>query len=97
MGAITEHYTLPAAAVDTVLAGSDVLLVAHEYANEQKVRKALIDGVKKDTIPESRIDESVYRILALKEKYQLSDKSLAMPNLTALNNDIKTWLQTIGK
>ncbi|QSF47750.1 beta-N-acetylhexosaminidase [Paenibacillus tianjinensis] len=97
MGAITEHYTLPAAAIDTVLAGSDVLLIAHEYANEQMVRKALINGVKKGKIPESRIDESVYRILALKEQYHLSDKPLPVPDLTALNNDIKAWLQTIKK
>lgn len=96
MGAITEHYTLPAAAVDTVLAGSDILLVAHEYANEQNVRKALIDGVKNGAIAESRIDESVYRILRLKEKYQLSDKPLAVPDLTELNSDIKAWRSQLG-
>ncbi|CAH1191390.1 Beta-hexosaminidase [Paenibacillus auburnensis] len=97
MGAITEHYTLPAAAVDTVLAGSDILLIAHEYANEQMVRKALLEAVKKGTISESRINDSVYRILALKEKYHLSDEPLSVPDLPALNNDIKAWLQTIKK
>ena len=97
MGAITEHYTLPAAAVDTVLAGSDILLVAHEYANEQAVRKALLNSVKKGKITESRIDESVYRILKLKEKYHLSDKPRTVPNVASLNNDIKAWLKTISK
>ncbi|MNI53380.1 putative lipoprotein YbbD precursor [compost metagenome] len=97
MGAITEHYTLAAAAIDAVQAGSDILLIAHEYANEQKVRAALLDSVKQGTISEARIDESVYRILALKQKYRLNDQPLEVPDLTELNSDIKAWRQTIGK
>lgn len=97
MGAITDHYTLPAAAVDTVLAGSDILLIAHEYSNEQKVRSALLESVRSGVIPESRIDESVYRILALKEKYKLTDKPVAVPDLTELNSDIKAWRNTLAK
>lgn len=91
MGAIVKNYSLPAAAVDTVLAGSDILLVAHEYKNEQAVRSALLKSVKNGTIPESRIDESVYRILALKAKYQLSDEAVPVPDLTGLNSDIQAW------
>ncbi|WP_254075319.1 beta-N-acetylhexosaminidase [Paenibacillus tritici] len=91
MGAIVKNYSLPAAAVDTVLAGSDILLVAHEYKNEQAVRTALLDSVKNGTISESRIDESVYRILALKAKYELSDQPIPVPDLTGLNSDIQTW------
>lgn len=91
MGAIVKNYSLPAAAVDTVLAGSDILLVAHEYKNEQAVRAALLKNVKNGTIPETRIDESVYRILALKAKYQLSDKAVPVPDLTGLNQDIQAW------
>lgn len=97
MGAITDHYTLPAAAVDTVLAGSDILLIAHEYSNEQKVRAALLESVRSGVIPESRIDESVYRILALKEKYKITDKPVAVPDLTELNSDIKAWRKTLAK
>lgn len=91
MGAIVMNYSLPAAAVDTVLAGSDILLVAHEYKNEQAVRTALLKSVKDGTIPESRIDESVYRILKLKAKYQLSDEAVPLPDLTGLNRDIEAW------
>lgn len=91
MGAIVKNYTLAAAAIDTVLAGSDILLVAHEYKNEQAVRTALLSSVKNGTIKETRIDESVYRILSLKAKYQLNDQPVAVPDLTALNRDIKAW------
>lgn len=91
MGAIVKNYSLPAAAVDTVLAGSDILLIAHEYKNEQAVRAALLKSVEDGTIPESRIDESVYRILALKAKYQLSDDAVPVPDLNGLNKDILVW------
>ncbi|MEK4516314.1 beta-N-acetylhexosaminidase [Paenibacillus sp. FSL H8-0122] len=91
MGAIIKNYSLPAAAVESVLAGSDILLVAHEYKNEQAVRAALLDSVKNGSISEARIDESVYRILALKAKYQLTDEAMPLPDLTGLNSDIQTW------
>ncbi|MHA6531985.1 beta-N-acetylhexosaminidase [Paenibacillus sp. BAC0078] len=94
MGAIAKNYSLASAAVDTVLAGSDILLVAHEYSNEQALRNALLTAVGSGEIPESRIDESVYRILSLKQKYQLTDNPVAVPDLTQLNQDIKAWRKT---
>lgn len=95
MGAITDHYTLAAAAVDTVLAGSDILLIAHNYENEQAVRNALLTNVKDGTIAETRINESVYRILSLKHKYKLSDHPLPVPDLTELNKEITAWKKTL--
>ena len=95
MGAIIKNYSLPAAAVESVLAGSDILLVAHEYKNEQAVRAALLDSVKNGRISEARIDESVYRILALKAKYQLADEAVPLPDLTGLNSDIQAWRKPI--
>lgn len=91
MGAIVKNYSLAAAAVDTVRAGSDILLVAHEYKNEQAVRAALLSSVKDGMITEARIDESVYRILALKAKYELTDQAVPVPDLTGLNSEIKAW------
>ncbi|MEK3904462.1 beta-N-acetylhexosaminidase [Paenibacillus sp. FSL R7-0179] len=91
MGAIIKNYSLPAAAIESVLAGSDILLVAHEYKNEQAVRAALLDSVKNGSISEARIDESVYRILALKDKYQLTDEAVPLPDLAGLNSDIQAW------
>ncbi|WP_339315280.1 beta-N-acetylhexosaminidase [Paenibacillus sp. FSL R10-2734] len=97
MGAIMKNYDLANAAVDTVIAGSDILLIAHGYDNEQRVIDSLLDNVKKGKIQESRIDESVYRILALKAKYNLSDEPVPVPDLTELNKDIKAWRLTIEK
>ncbi|AIQ35662.1 glycoside hydrolase family 3 [Paenibacillus sp. FSL R5-0345] len=97
MGAIMKNYDLAAAAVDTINAGSDILLIAHGYDNEKRVLETLLDNVKKGKIQETRIDESVYRILALKAKYNLSDEPVPVPDLTDLNKDIKSWKLTIEK
>lgn len=97
MGAIMKNYDLATAAVDTINAGSDILLIAHGYENEKRVIESLLDQVKKGKIQETRIDESVYRILALKAKYNLSDEPVPVPDLTELNKDIKSWKRMIEK
>jgi len=97
MGAIMKNYDLATAAVDTINAGSDILLIAHGYDNEKRAIESLLDHVKKGKIQETRIDESVYRILALKAKYNLSDEPVPVPDLTELNKDIKSWKRTIEK
>ncbi|WP_410511143.1 beta-N-acetylhexosaminidase [Paenibacillus sp. BR2-3] len=97
MGAIIKHFDLAAAAIDTIKAGSDILLVAHGYDNEKLVYNQILQSVKNGSISESRIDESVYRILSLKSKYDLSDKPLPVPDLTSLNQDIREWRKQIYK
>ncbi|KWX69701.1 beta-N-acetylhexosaminidase [Paenibacillus jilunlii] len=97
MGAIMKHFDLGTAAIKTVNAGSDILLIAHGYENAQLARKALLQGVRGGMLDESRINESVYRILALKQKYRLTDKPVPVPDLTELNNEIKIWRSNLSK
>ncbi|MBW7458017.1 beta-N-acetylhexosaminidase [Paenibacillus sepulcri] len=93
MGAIAEHFGMGEAAVRTVMAGSDILLVAHEYDNVASVIQALKKSVGKGDITEERINESVTRILALKNKYALTDDvKIQTPKLTQLNAAIKQTL-----
>ena len=68
MKSISEHYSSAEAAVLAVLAGCDVLLMPYDYREAfEGVMKAVADG----RIPESRIDESVSRIMKLKERYAM--------------------------
>ncbi|WP_379127176.1 beta-N-acetylhexosaminidase [Paenibacillus sp. sgz500958] len=97
MGAIMKHYSLSTAAVDTIKAGSDILLIAHGYDNERAVVEQIQHSVEDGTIPESRIDESVLRILTLKNQYKLSDKQIQVPALTSLNQEIRSWRKQILK
>ena len=52
--------------VKAIKAGVDIALVCHEYDNEEKVYSSILDAVKRGEISESRIDESVRRILKMK-------------------------------
>ncbi|SDX25489.1 beta-N-acetylhexosaminidase [Paenibacillus sp. CF384] len=90
MGAIAKNYGMGEAAVMTVKAGSDILLVAHEYKNVDAILAALKKSVNSGEITVERIDESVKRILVLKGKYELTDdKTPPAPNLDALNAAIQ--------
>jgi len=96
MGAIADHYGIEDAALLSVEAGTDILLVAHGYDTEKKVYDKLLSAVRSGRLPESRIDESVRRILTLKLKYGLSDRPVDVPAPTALpNNEIRLWLDRL--
>lgn len=63
MGAITREYDTARACVLAVMAGADVLLCVKDYrAAVDAIEAAVANG----EIPESRIDDSVRRILALR-------------------------------
>ena len=68
MRAIAERMTAGEAAVRAILAGADVIMVIWTPSKKHQVFEALIAAVKDGRISESRIDESVRRILRLKAK-----------------------------
>jgi len=68
MRAITKRYTDGEAAVLAILAGCDIILQPRDFhAAYEGVLAAVRDG----TISEDRLNESVYRILRLKQSYNL--------------------------
>lgn len=64
MGAILRQYPVEDAAVMAIKAGVDILLCVREYP---KVFDAVMGAVRRGEITESRIDESVRRILKLRK------------------------------
>lgn len=66
MQAIQKHYGTVLAAVAAVKAGADILLICHTLELQKGVMKAICNAVTEGEIPESRIDESVRRILNMK-------------------------------
>ena len=66
MGALAKHYTFGDMAVQSILAGSDILLVCHEYEHMQEAYNGLMKAVKDGQISKERLDESVKRILLMK-------------------------------
>ncbi|AQQ53132.1 beta-N-acetylhexosaminidase [Planococcus lenghuensis] len=89
MQAITDHYGIGPAAVQSVIAGSDILLVAHHYDAIVETHKALVKAVEEGVISEERIDESVQRILQLKKKYELSDSKAGSVDTEEINGKIR--------
>lgn len=76
MGAITETYEISDAAVQSIHAGSDIVLIGHEYEKQVAVLHSLKQAAIDGTIPIEAIDDKVYRILKLKQKYHLADDTL---------------------
>mgnify|MGYP001121459106 FL=1 len=66
MGALAKHYTFGDMAIQSILAGSDILLVCHEYEHMQEAYNGLMKAVKDGRISKERLDKSVKRILLMK-------------------------------
>lgn len=92
MGAIANNFGIVNAALKSVEAGSDILMIAHGYDKMRSVYDQLHKAVKEGRIPESRIDDSVRRVLTLKLKYELSDAATPIPSSADLPNErIREW------
>ncbi|MBW9152768.1 beta-N-acetylhexosaminidase [Clostridium estertheticum] len=85
MAAIMKYNDIGDAAIKSFNAGSDIILVCHEYNNELKVINSLKAAVQSKIISEKRLNESVYRILKLKEKYKLNNDTLNTINTNKIN------------
>ncbi len=76
MGAIAKNYTIEDAAIKYLKAGGDILLLCHGEENPIIVMERIKEEVEKGRITEEEIDEKVYRILKLKEKYNISNDTI---------------------
>lgn len=89
MGAIIDNYNLTDAVIMSINAGSDIVLVCHGYDDIINSIVAVKDAVSSNIISEERIDESVYRILKLKEKYNINSDLTSKPiDIEGINSEI---------
>ncbi|WP_170972438.1 glycoside hydrolase family 3 protein [Natronorubrum halophilum] len=80
MDAIADNYPVGEAAVRAIEAGADLILTGYVPANDLlETRDAILGAVESGRLSESRIDESVERILAVKDTYDLADRRSADP------------------
>ncbi|UJF32115.1 beta-N-acetylhexosaminidase [Paenibacillus hexagrammi] len=93
MGAIVKNYTIGEAAVQAVSAGANVIMVGHEYSNVETVVQELTRAVEDKRISMNAIDESVTRIIRLKDRYHLEDQQIAVPKVSELNAQVKVILK----
>lgn len=92
MGGITNHYDIGEAAIKSVQAGSDILLIGHDYEKQVSVLQALKKSTDNGILTEETLDRSVYRILRLKAKYNLKDDPVTSIDVETLNRKIEAAL-----
>ena len=85
MGGIANNYPDRYALIQTIKAGSDIIILSYDYKKSiDDVEEAVHDGL----ISEARINESVLRILTLKSKLGLDKKKLT--NLAEMQERLGT-------
>ncbi|MGN1401016.1 MAG: glycoside hydrolase family 3 N-terminal domain-containing protein [Bacillus sp. (in: firmicutes)] len=89
MAAITEHFGTVDAAIMSVKAGTDIVLMP---VGLQQVRDGLVEAVENGEISKKRIDESVKRILSLKLKRGIMKEEKPLP----VEERIEEALQVVG-
>lgn len=92
MAAISNTYGMDEAAVLALEAGCDLLLVCHKSENLQAAYDALLEAVNSGRVSQARLDESVRRILTVKQDYEISGESVATPDVAGLNERIAAIL-----
>ncbi|MCY3834050.1 MAG: beta-N-acetylhexosaminidase [Chloroflexi bacterium] len=73
MKAITDSFAPGESAVLAVLAGVDMVMFSHSRAAQEAAFDALLEAAKAGRLPEGRIEQSLARIQALKERFPLED------------------------
>lgn len=87
MGAIVKNYGIGDACKRAISAGIDMLAICASADAIKEGHAALLEAVYSGEIPESRIDESLSRIFALKDRLA-PPLSLDLARLSALSDEI---------
>lgn len=95
MGAIVKNYSLDRAAIEYFKAGGDIALICHGEDNPKLVIDELKASISNGQITLEEIDEKVYRILTLKEKYKLNNEIKDKFDIEKTNESIKNLLKLI--
>lgn len=85
MNAIINYYGIEEAAIHAIEAGNDIVLISHTFERQERALKAVIAAVNDGRITEETINQSVERILRLKQKRQLQKE---MPNWNSAKKKI---------
>ena len=78
LGAIEKLYDSGTAAVMALLAGADILLIPYDF---YMAYNTVVDAVKTNIIPESRINQSLFRILYFKQKQKFLEMNAPLSNI----------------
>jgi beta-N-acetylhexosaminidase len=69
MGAIEREQPLAEAALQSLQAGADLLLICHDHAKVRKTYRTLVDSVAQGILPDNRIRKSIARIAEVRRRF----------------------------
>jgi len=81
MGGLVARYEVAEAAIRSIQAGVDLILLKDENALRGEVYHGLLDAVQKGRLSEDRVEEAVSHVLMVKERYGLLDSSHGIVDL----------------
>ncbi len=85
MKSIELMFGITRAAMRTIKAGTDIIMINKSHRNKTKIINRIHTAVKRGFIKNERIDESVSRILKMKEKYKIKDDDITDFNINDIN------------
>lgn len=89
MMAIQLHYNMKKAVIKAIEAGNDIIMIGLPYRKVNKIIKFIVKEVKNGRIKEERLNESVKKIIEIKEKYKILDQKVNGFSITEINEKIK--------
>ncbi|KHE72625.1 beta-N-acetylhexosaminidase [Halobacillus sp. BBL2006] len=97
MGAISKNFGTNEATIRSIQAGSDMVLMTDtRNGNFNEVKNALLQAVKKGTISTEQINDSVARILRVKQDYHLSKLPQSDLNVKDFNEKVEEIHQQLN-
>ena len=95
MGAIVKNYSMEEAVIEFLKADGDIALICHGGDEEYKIFDIIKSEVQNGNISVEEIDEKVYRIIELKEKYNINDNIIQDLDMDELNKETKIFLNKV--
>lgn len=97
MGAIVKNYSLEEAVLSFIKSGGDIALICHGKENPRNAVEKISQAVINGDLTEEEIDKKVYRILKLKERFNLEDSIIEELNLQEVNSRTKKIIEDINR
>lgn len=92
-----ENYTIEEGVLSFLKAGGDLALICHGKNNVIKVIEEITKAVERGELTEEEVNNKVYRILKLKDKYNINDNPIDKIDLSELNNRTIDLIDKIKK
>ena len=96
MMAIRLHYNMKTAVLKAIEAGNDIIMIGMSYKKINKIIKFIVKKVKKGELSIDRINESVEKIIRMKEKYKLQDEKVKGFSIKEMNERIQKLNESLN-